>query len=293
MNIIDDIQSGKVLLSDGAWGTMLMDRGLKTNECPESWNLTNEKVIAEIAAEYVAAGADIITTNSFGATKFKLVHYSLEDRLEEINIKAASIAKKAISGNRYIFGSIGPTGKILMMGEVSEDELFEDFKIRAASLEKGGADLILIETMTAIDEAVLAVKAAKEFTNLPVACTFTFDKLLTGDYKTIMGVSAKDMLDALIGAGADIIGSNCGNGIDGMVDIVSEIRSLNRDIPVLIQANAGMPCIVNGKNVFPETPEQMTSKLKDLIENGANIVGGCCGTTPEHISSFRKLLGSI
>lgn len=289
-NFINTLNKKKILLSDGAWGTMLFEKGLPVGDCPESWNLTNEKQIIEIAQEYADADADIITTNSFGASKFKLAHYGLDNKTYDINFKAASLAKKVTGDEKYVFGSVGPTGKILMTGEVSEDELYEDYTIRSKALEAGGADVILIETMTDLDEAKLAVKAAKENTNLAVACTFTFDKIVTGEFRTIMGISPEQMLNEMKAMGADIIGSNCGNGFDGMIEIAEELRSYDPEIPLLVQANAGMPCLIEGKNVFPESPEQMKSKLNDLLEKNINIVGGCCGTTPEYIKGFAGII---
>jgi 5-methyltetrahydrofolate--homocysteine methyltransferase len=288
----DALNKRKILLSDGAWGTMLFEKGLKTGDSPESWNLSRQEVIYDIAKQYSDAGADIITTNSFGASKFKLKHYALEDRTEEINFKAASIAKKVTGEEKFVFGSVGPTGIILMMGEVSEEELYEDSKIRSLALEKGGADLILIETMTDLDEAKIAVKAAKENTSLPVACTFTFDKTVTGEFRTMMGVSPEQMLNEMTASGTDVIGTNCGNGLDGMIEIAAEFRKYNSDIPMLVQANAGMPCLIDGKNVFPETAGEMKAKLKDLLDMNVNIVGGCCGTSPEYISAFSEVINS-
>ncbi len=290
MKLKEALKQKKVLLSDGAWGTMLFEKGLKTGDCPDSWNLTNEDIIFSIAKMYSEAGADIITTNSFGASGFKLLHYSLAEKTRELNIKAASIARKAAGPEKFVFGSVGPTGKLLLMGDISEQEMFDDYKIRVSALEEGRADLILIETMTDIEEAKIALKAAKKHTKLPVACTFTFDKIKTGEFRTIMGISPEKMLYELIESGADIIGSNCGNGFEGMIEIAEELRTLNAEIPILIQANAGIPNLINNKNVFPETPERMTTKLKDLIDKGVNIVGGCCGTTPEFISSFAEVI---
>ncbi|MCD6331836.1 MAG: homocysteine S-methyltransferase family protein [Bacteroidales bacterium] len=286
--ILKALSSGKTLVSDGAWGTMLQSMGLQPGECPESWNLTHPEKVREVAAAYVAAGSDLIETNSFGGSRFKLAHYHLDGQTYEINQKAAEISRSAAGDKVIVLGSVGPTGVMLMMGEVSEDQLFDAFKEQAMALEAGGADAICIETMIALDEAILAVKAAKEHTRLEVICTMTFDKTVQGDFRTMMGVSPEEMVTALQEAGVDILGTNCGNGMENMIPIVESIRRINPDIPVLVHANAGLPHLIDGQNVFDETPEITASFIPRLLDAGANIVGGCCGTTPEHIKKIRQ-----
>ncbi len=237
---------------------------------------------------YIDAGADMILTNSFGGSPIKLDHYGLKDRAAELNQAAAEISRQAAGSDHYVLGNIGPTGVLLMMGQVSEQEIYDGFCIQAESLKKGGADAICIETMAAIDEAVLAVRAAKENTDLEVICSFTFEKTVHGDYKTMMGVSPSEMVTAIKNAGVDIIGTNCGNGFDQMIYIVEGIRRVDASIPILVHANAGVPLFEEGETIFPETPEMMASKVKDLINSGANIIGGCCGTTPAHIQALVK-----
>ncbi len=293
MNAIQNLlREGKFLISDGAWGTLLQGKGLKAGECPELWNIENPDAVYEVAKSYVDAGSDMILTNSFGGSRYKLEKYGLGNKVSEINRKAAEISKSAVSG-QFVFGSVGPTGKILMMGETTEDELYEVFKEQTVALADGGADAILIETMSDLEEAKIAVKAAKENTQCEIICTMTFEKTVDGAFKSMMGVSPLQMVDEIIPAGADIIGANCGNGTEGMISIVKEIRSVNTDIPVLIHANAGMPVYEDGKTVFPETPEEMASYLEEIKEAGANIFGGCCGTTPEHIAKLKENLKKI
>ncbi len=289
-NIIDRINEGSVLLSDGAWGTMLYDKGLESTECPELWNITNPDRVLQIAKSYVDAGANIIETNSFGGSRLKLDMYELGDRTKEINRAAAKISKEAAGEDAYVFGSIGPSGKILMMGEVSEEEVYNAFCEQAVSLEEGGANALIVETMTALDEATIAIKAAKENTSLPVICTFSFEKTVNGDYRTMMGVSPTDMVSTLMDSGATIFGANCGNGFDGMVEIAKEIRETNQSVFLMIQANAGIPEIIDGKSHFKESPEEMAAKLPYLIDHNVNIIGGCCGTTPDHISRFAEVI---
>lgn len=284
------LKENKVLLSDGAWGTMLFKQGLSSGECPELWNLTHRNKVLEIAKSYIRAGADIIGTNSFGASEMKLDLYGLAGKAAEINFEAASISREAAGPDKFVMGSVGPTGKILMMGEVSDEQVYESFYEQCRSLKKGGVNAIIIETMTALDEALIAVRAAKDNAPLPVICTFTFDKTLDNTFRTMMGVSPKEMATALINAGVDIIGTNCGNGFDGMIEISNEIRKEFPDIPLLVQANAGMPKLVGGENIFPESPKEMAAKIPKLIDLGVNIIGGCCGTTPEYISQFAKTI---
>ncbi len=176
---------------------------------------------------------------------------------------------------------------MLLMGDVTEEELYESFKQQAMALEAGGADAICIETMMDITEAVPAIKAAKENTSCEVICTFTFDRNAKGEYRTLMGTTPADAARATIEAGVDIIGSNCGNGIERMIDIVKEMRSVDSEIPILVHANAGLPDTVDGVNIFPESPSDMARRIPELIAAGANIIGGCCGTTPEHITAMK------
>ncbi|TFH39024.1 MAG: methionine synthase [Bacteroidia bacterium] len=289
-NILDKIREGSVLVGDGAWGTLLYSMGLDSTECPELWNITNRDRVLNVARNYVDAGANIIETNSFGGSSLKLGLYGLGERAQEINRAAAMISKEAAGENVYVFGSIGPTGKILMMGDVSEQDVYDSFATQATSLEQGGADALIIETMTALDEAKIAIKAAKENSSLPVICTFSFDKTVDGNYRTMMGVSPTDMLSELIDSGVDIMGTNCGNGLDGMIEIVKEIRKVNKSVLLMVQANAGIPEIIDGKSYFKEGPSEMAEKLSHLIEQNVNIIGGCCGTTPEHIARFAEVI---
>ncbi len=291
MTILDELTERKILISDGALGTILQSKGLKPGECPELWNITHRQDIKEIAESYLRAGSDIVSTNSFGASRIKLSQYGLGDRTAELNRSAAAICREAAGPGKHVAGSIGPTGKMLMMGDITEEELSDSFREQAIALEQGGADIIIIETMSAADEASLAVKAARSATNCTVIVTMTFSADNAGNYFTMMGVSPEEMTSLMKESGAHVVGSNCGNGIRDMIGIVRAIRSADATIPVIIQANAGIPDLIDGVTVFHETPDMMGSFVTELIGAGANIIGGCCGTTPAHIQEIAKAAG--
>jgi 5-methyltetrahydrofolate--homocysteine methyltransferase len=286
--ISDEVNKGRVLVSDGAWGTALQALGLKAGECPELWCVERFAAVRGIAQAYIDAGADMVETNSFGGSRLKLKRYGLAERAAEINEAAARVSRAAAGEAHWVIASMGPTGKMLVMGETTEEELYGIFREQAAALQKGGADAACIETMSDIGEAVQAIKAVKENTGLEVLCTFTFDKTKKGEFRTMMGASPEQAAGAALRAGADIIGANCGHGTQDILEIARELRRAFPDTPLLVQSNAGLPALVGSMEHYPETPEAMAALVPELIEAGVNIIGGCCGTTPEHIRAIRK-----
>jgi 5-methyltetrahydrofolate--homocysteine methyltransferase len=289
--IAEEVGQGRTLLSDGAWVALLLKKGLAPGDCPEMCCLTRRADVLEIARSYVEAGADMIRTNSFGASRIKLSHYGLAERAAEINEAAAAISREAAGPERHVLGSIGPTGVILTMGELAETDVESAFREQAMALERGGADAVCIETMSALDEACLAVRAARASTKLEVIVTFTFEREPSGDYRTLMGVSPAQMARAVLTAGAHVIGANCGSGVAQMIDIVQELRVAAPAAAILVHANAGLPVIRDGLAVFPESPEEMALLAPELRKAGANVIGGCCGTTPAHIRAMARALG--
>ena len=288
--ITEALKNGRTLVADGAWGTALQAKGMKGGECPELWNAEHPEKVLEIARSYINAGSNLIETNTFGGNRYKLEYYGLGDQIFELNKTGAEISRKAAGDDNWVMASIGPTGKMTVMGDVTEKDFYRVFKEQSVALAAGGADAIIVETMSAIDEAVAAVKAAKENTALEVICTFTFEPTVQGEYRTMMGVSPAEASIAAVNAGADIVGANCGKGYEGMTQIIEEIKSVLPEIPVIIQANAGLPELIDGVSVFPATPEEMAGENNLWIKAGVNIIGGCCGTTDRHIHAIRKAL---
>ncbi len=288
-SLLKRVKAGEILISDGAMGTFLHAKGLQGGECPESWCISHPKAVEEIAEAYVTAGSDLVETNSFGASSFKLKSYGLADKVHEINRAAAKLAKNMIGNKGYVAASVGPTGHIVIEegGDTTAEQLYEAFKAQVIALAEGGADAICVETMSSVVEAEQAIKATKENTNLPVICTFAFEPGIKG-FRTMMGVKPDRAAKAAAAAGADVIGANCGMGISNMIEITRQMRAAAPNVPILIHANAGPPVVEDGKTVFKETPELMASFVPELVQAGANIIGGCCGTTPAHITAVAK-----
>jgi len=284
------LKPGNVLVADGAMGTMLFKAGLKSGECPELLNLEKPEIPADVARQYFNAGSHIIFTNTFGASPVKLADFGLADKAVEINSEAVRIVRKVVGDKAFIAGSCGPSGKMLQpYGESKPDELFSSFKIQAEALINAGADIICIETMSDIQEALLALKATRSISaSFPVMVTLTYDKTARGFF-TFMGIDINSTIKKLENEGVDVIGSNCGNGFENMVEIAKQFKKLT-SIPLLIQANAGQPRLTVDELVYDETPDYFAENARKLIDLGVSIIGGCCGTTPAHISAIRQVI---
>jgi 5-methyltetrahydrofolate--homocysteine methyltransferase len=293
-DLLKRLKAGEILISDGAMGTFLHAKGLGPGECPESWCVSHPQAVKEIAEAYFTAGSDLVETNSFGATCFKLKSYKFADKVHDFNYAAANLAKLVVGSKGFVAASVGPTGHIVEDegGDTTPQQLYDAFKAQVVALEEGGADAICIETMSSVIEAAQAVKAAKENTKLPVICTFAFEAGAKG-FRTMMGVKPDRAAKAAVAAGADIVGTNCGNGIRNMIEITRQMRAAVPETPILVHSNAGPPIMENGHTVFKETPEYMASYVPELIEAGANIIGGCCGTTPAHITAMAKAAHAV
>ena len=287
--LLDRLASGEVLISDGATGTYLQSHGLEAGGCPEAFNLMHPEIVRHMAADYFAAGSDMVETNTFGGNWFTLEKYGYADRAEEINRLAAEHARSAAGEGQFVLGSIGPTGEFLEpVGTVTAEQLQDVFAEQIQGLVAGGVDALCIETMSDLAETISAIRAARKTSRLPIVATMTFDKSASG-YATMMGVTPEAAVQGLLQAGADIVGANCGLNIDSIIEIVAAMRALT-DSPILTHINAGMPQVDHGTTVFPDTPKAMASKLRQVVGAGANIVGGCCGTTPDHIRAFVAAL---
>lgn len=292
---LDRIKKGEILVADGAMGSLLMARAkdLIKNKCPEVINLSKPEVLEEVAALYLEAGAEIIQTNSFGGSPLKLSDYDLQDQTEEINRVAVEAVKRVVDGKAYVSASVGPSGKMLKpYGDVEPEEMYENFHRQITALIQAGADIICVETMSDTQESILAIKAAKAIdSNIPVMATMTYNKTPRGFF-TMMGHTIAKAAEDLKAAGADVIGTNCGNGIENMILIAKEYRE-NSDLPLIIQSNAGLPEMKGDVATYPETPEFMAEKAKELAAVGVSVIGGCCGTTPEHITQIKKTILSL
>ncbi|MHB8970801.1 MAG: homocysteine S-methyltransferase family protein [Pirellulaceae bacterium] len=286
---IDQLIAAGPVVTDGAWGTQLQAQGLPSGACPDQWNLSHPDIVEQVPRSYLEAGSQIVLTNTFRANRISLASYNLADRVVEINREGVRISRRAAGTQARVFASIGPTGKMLMAGEVSEDELRAAFAEQAEALAEAGAEALVIETMAELEEVELAVAAAR-CTGLPIIACVVFDSGANHD-RTMMGVTPEQAAQRLTAAGVDVVGANCGQGIAGYVDICRRMRSAT-DRPLWIKANAGLPDIVDGQVVYRTSPAQFASYGPALLAAGAQFVGGCCGTSPAYIAALCKEIRS-
>ncbi|MHB8861781.1 MAG: homocysteine S-methyltransferase family protein [Pirellulaceae bacterium] len=286
---IDQLLVDGPVVTDGAWGTQFQDQGLPGGACPDQWNLSHADLVQQVPLRYIEAGSQIVLTNTFRANRIALASYNLADRVIEINQAGVRISRQAAGARARVFASFGPTGKMLIAGEVSEDELRAAFTEQATALAEAGAEALVIETMAELEEAELAIEAARH-TGLPIVACMVFDSGAHHD-RTMMGTTPEQAAERLTAAGADVVGANCGQGISGYVEICRRMRSVT-DRPLWIKANAGIPDIVDGHVIYRTTPAQFASYGPALLDAGAQFVGGCCGTSPAYIAALCKEIRS-
>ncbi len=279
-----------VLLCDGSTGVELQHRGLPPGEPPERLLLENPDIILQLHRDYIAAGADILETDSFGANRSRAAHYGLENRIEELCRKAAHLARQAADESDrevLVAGSIGPTGQVLApLGPLEAEQALEQFAEAAAALAAGGVDVLFIETMMALEEAQLAARAAQQVCDLPVVVTFSFEMGQAGA-RTPWGLGAATAVRKMEEAGATVVGANCGRGFEEMLSIVQEMAEF-ATLPLAAQPNAGLPKWDGGKIQYPTSPEEAAAGCTGLLKLGVRLVGGCCGTGPQHIREMRQ-----
>lgn len=286
--MLNRLAEGDILVGDGAWGTMLLAHHAEPGTSLEKINLDYPAIIEDIAAQYLASGADCLTTNTFGASPLALERFGLEQQVQEINRRGTDLIAQVGAGQALISGAVGPTGSLLKpSGDTDPATVSDGFRRQIAALAEGGADLISIETMMDLKEARLAIEAARiEAPGLPIMASMTFDKTPNGFFTT-RGVSVKEAARELCEQGADIVGSNCGHGIDQMVLIATEFKR-HASVPVVIQSNAGLPTRSAAGLIYPDGPEYFSDRIAALINLGVNVIGGCCGTTFDHIRMIRR-----
>jgi 5-methyltetrahydrofolate--homocysteine methyltransferase len=286
--LIEQLLHRAPVITDGAWGTQLQARGLEPGEVPDLWNLSHPREVASVARAYVEAGSQIILTNTFGANRFRLMDADAADRVKQINAAGVALSREAAGNDTLVFASIGPSGKLLMSGDVTEDELIEGFAEQANVLAEAKPDGLVIETMQDLAEARIAVQAAKA-TGLPVVGSMVFDSGKELD-RTMMGTTPEQAAAGLVDAGADVIGANCGQGIAGFASICTRLKAAAQGRPVWIKANAGLPVMKDGKAVYATTAEDFASHVPAVLAAGASFIGGCCGTAPDFIRGIARLL---
>lgn len=292
--VVERVKAGERLVFDGGYGTMLFAAGLLNGACPELWNDSHADVVRGIHQGYYDAGSDIVETNTFGGTRLKLNEYRIGDRTRELNVKGARLARAAAPDHGYVAGSIGPTSRLPAeyepLGDTTDEEYVETFREQAAALAEGGVDLFAVETMMFPQEAVAAVRACKAVADLPVMATmfFQFEELHDRD-RTMWGESPAEVARNLLAAGADVIGMNCGRGPDRAIVIIREMRAVT-DAPLVAYPNAGLPVTTGDTVTYELGPEEMARDYPALLDAGAGIVGGCCGSDPRHIARIAEVV---
>ncbi len=290
LNIRD--YASAVRVSDGAWGTELQAQGLPAGAAPELWNVENPGAVRAVADGYVRSGSDVILTNTFGANRLILAAHGLADRAAELGRAGVQISRQAAGEQAKVFASIGPSGKIVMMGEIDESVFAAAFAEAARAAQDGGADAVLFESFAELAELTIALRAAREACELPLAASMTFSSGPDGS-ATMMGDTVDAFVRAAAECGAAAVGANCGVGPVNYVRVAGLLRQ-STDLPIWIKPNAGVPHVDSaGRTVFPMGSEEFASYVPALAEAGASFIGGCCGTTPGHIRAVRQAVDKI
>ncbi len=288
--LIESLIKDGPAVTDGSWGTQMQKRGLKRGQNPDSWNLSHADQVREVAEQYVNAGSQIILTNTFGASRLSLANFKLDEKTVEINTAGVRISREAADGRAHVFASIGPTGRMLITQETTEEELQNVFEEQANAQAKAGADGIIIETMIDIEEARIAAVAAKK-TGLPVIVSMVYDSGEDKD-RTMMGNSPEEVVATISEIGVDGFGANCGQGIEAFLPICRRLRQAT-DLPIWIKPNAGLPEVVDDGVVFRTTAQEFVQFVPDLVQAGASFIGGCCGTDQEFVKTIRQTVADL
>ena len=292
-NLSSLLESGKPILLDGAMGTMLFDAGLDSGNSPEEWNVLHPEKVQKIHRDYIEAGSQIILTNTFGGSRVRLDTHGLADRVVELNKAAAEIARaeaQAAENPVLVAGSIGPSGEILEpLGTLSFEDAQKSFADQATGLAAGGVDLFWIETMSDLEEVNAAISGARSVSDLPIAVTLSFDT----HGRTMMGVSPEMALKELQTQDIQLMGANCGTGSDELIEAIQALAALDPQVPLIAKANAGIPEMVGNEIVYNGSPEVMADYAIKVSQEGARLIGGCCGSTPDHIRAMADALQKI
>ena len=281
--LIDSLIAEGPVVTDGAWGTQMQAHGLEPGESPDIWNFSHPDEVTEVARAYVDSGSRVILTNTFGANRFRLEGHEAADEVCELNRVGVELSRHAAGDRALVFASMGPTGKVMMMGDVSPEQVQAAFEEQAQGLV--AADAIVVETMGELAEARLAIAAARG-TGLPVVACMVYDSGKDKD-RTMMGTTPEEAAEALAEAGADVVGANCGQGIAGFVGLCKRFHAATA-LPIWIKANAGIPEIEDGEVVYRTSPDEFAAHAGELMEGGASFIGGCCGTSPEFIKILKN-----
>jgi 5-methyltetrahydrofolate--homocysteine methyltransferase len=282
------LSEGQVLVSDGAMGTMLQSLGLEVGQCPETWNLTHPERVQQVHRAYLEAGAQLLTTNTFGGNRIRLAGHGLAEQLRAINRQAVELARAVAADRAAVMASVGPTGALLEpLGDVTEAQAFDIFSEQMSALREGGAGTVILETFMALEEIVIALRAAKAL-GLKVIASMSFG---AGE-RTMMGVTPEQAATTLTQEGALVVGANCSTGAQEMVPVIRRMRAAV-SIPLIAQPNAGMPVLQGNRAVYTQKPEEMSAFVPQFIEAGAKVIGSCCGSTPEFTRAIANTLAAL